>query len=417
MRIGLAGAGRIGARHAETLRTLPGVDALVLADADPERARALGALLSARSGVAGAASGTTGAAAGAAGRGEGSPDTPRDASRRGGVAGGASTGGVGTAAGRARGAAGAEGAGGVARAAGRPVGAAGGAEIVVEEAVDALFAPGAGLDGLVVAAATDAHADLVVRAVRAGMPVFCEKPLAGDLSGTVQVLAAIGDAPVQVGFQRRFDAGHRAVREAVASGRLGWIHTLRSCTFDPAPPPREYVPGSGGLFRDCGVHDYDAIRYVTGREVLQVMAVGANRGDAYFGEFGDVDTATALLVLDDGTVATASASRYNAAGYDVRLEVFGSKDGVVAGLDEHTPLTPVGAPGPAAPYSGFLERFADAYDAELAAFVELAAGRRDNPCPPAQALEAFLVAEACDLSRRRGGPVTIAEVRERAGIR
>ncbi|HEX2314125.1 MAG TPA: Gfo/Idh/MocA family oxidoreductase, partial [Thermomonospora sp.] len=292
----------------------------------------------------------------------------------------------------------------------------GGAEVVALESVDALFDRRTGLDGLVVAAATDAHADLVTRAARAGLPVFCEKPLAVDLSGTLQVIAAVGDVPVQVGFQRRFDAGHLAAREAVAAGRLGWVHTLRSCTFDPAPPPRAYVPGSGGLFRDCGVHDYDAIRFVSGREVVQVTAVGANRGDAYFAEFGDVDTATAVLVLDDGTIATASATRYNAAGYDVRLEVFGSKDSVVAGLDGRTPLTPAGGAGPADPYGGFLERFAAAYDAELAAFTELAAGRRENPCPPEQALEAFLVAEACDLSRRRGRPVALAEIRERAGI-
>ncbi|SEG06882.1 myo-inositol 2-dehydrogenase / D-chiro-inositol 1-dehydrogenase [Thermomonospora echinospora] len=342
MRIGLAGAGRIGARHARTLRTLPAVQTLVVADADPARARSL-----------------------------------RD------------------------------------RAAG-----AGGADVVAVDSVDALFR--AGLDGLVVAAATDAHAELVLRAARARLPVFCEKPLAADLDGTVQVVAATRDVPVQVGFQRRFDAGHLAARAAVADGRLGWLHTMRSCTFDPAPPPREYVPGSGGLFRDCGVHDFDAIRFVSGREIVRVVAVGANRGDGFFREYGDVDTATAVLTLDDDTIATVSATRYNAAGYDVRLEVFGSRDSIVAGLDEHTPLTPVGPgriPAPAAPYRGFMERFAAAYDAELSAFVDVVAGRREPPCLPEQALEAFYVAEACEVSRHEGRPVAVAEIRERTTVR
>jgi myo-inositol 2-dehydrogenase / D-chiro-inositol 1-dehydrogenase len=338
MRIGLAGAGRIGLRHARALRKLPDVSALLVADADPARAQALVEGLDGRDG----------------------------------------------------------------------------ARLAPVASVAELFEQG--LDGLVVAAATDAHAGLVIQAARAGLPVFCEKPLAADLNGTVQVIRATRDLPVQVGFQRRFDAGHTAVREAVAAGRLGWLHTLRSCTFDPAPPPPEYIPHSGGLFRDCGVHDFDAIRFVTGREVVQVVAVGGNRGDGYFREHGDVDTATAVLTMDDGALALVSATRYNAAGYDVRLEVFGSTDSVVAGLDEHTPLTPVGAAAPAEPYSGFMERFAPAYDAELRAFADVVQGKIDSPCPPSEALEACYVAEACEMSRHEGRPVAIAEIRELARV-
>jgi myo-inositol 2-dehydrogenase / D-chiro-inositol 1-dehydrogenase len=331
MRIGLAGAGRIGARHAETLRDLPEVESVVIADVDAARA----------CGVA-----------------------------------------------RAHGA----------RAAG---------------SLDELFA--SGLDGLVVAAATDAHAGLVIRAAAAGLPTFCEKPVASDISGTLQVMTAVRRTgiAVQVGFQRRFDAGHLAVREAVAAGRLGWLHTIRSCTLDPAPPPAGYVPGSGGIFRDCAVHDIDAIRFITGREVVQAMAAGANKGEDYFARYGDVDTGAAVLTLDDGTLAVVSQTRYNGAGYDVRLEALGSKDSLAAGLGDRTPLTPADDAGGQrrAPYGGFLERFGAAYEAELRAFVRVVAGRAETPCSPAEALEAFYVAEACERSRRDGRAVTIEEVR------
>jgi myo-inositol 2-dehydrogenase/D-chiro-inositol 1-dehydrogenase len=336
MRIGLAGAGRIGARHAETLRALPEVESVVIADVDVARARLLADAYGAR------AAGT----------------------------------------------------------------------------VDELFA--AGLDGLVVAAATDAHAALVTRAAAAGIPAFCEKPVAPDIVGTLQVIKAVREAgvPVQIGFQRRFDAGHVAVRDAVAAGRLGWLHTVRSCTLDPAPPPAGYIPVSGGIFRDCAVHDIDGIRFVTGREVVQVVAVGANKGEEYFGEAGDVDTGAALLTLDDGTIAIISESRYNAAGYDVRLEALGAKGSLVTGLDEHTPLEAadngddsrrLSADG--TPYTGFLERFGPAYVAELRTFLRVVRGRSDSPCPPEEALEAFYVAEACEWSRRDGRAVTIEEVR------
>ncbi|WUI02278.1 Gfo/Idh/MocA family oxidoreductase [Spirillospora sp. NBC_00431] len=335
MRIGLAGAGRIGARHAAAMCELPEVHDLVVADADPRRARDLAARL---------------------------PPASR---------------------------------------------------VTALDAVDELYSTG--LDGLIVAAATDAHACLVERAVSARIPVFCEKPLASDLDGTFQTMtaAAAAGVPVQVGFQRRFDAGNAAAREALASGRLGWLHTVRSCSFDPAPPPAGYVPSSGGLFRDCVIHDLDLIRFVTGREVVRVMAAGANRGDDFFRECGDVDTGSALLVLDDGSLGVVSATRYNAAGYDSRLELFGSKDSIVAGLDERTPATALPELGaePRAAYSGFMERFADAYDAELRAFVDVVAGRCGNPCPPEEALEAFYLAEACELSLREGRVVGTGEVR------
>ncbi|HEY3748206.1 MAG TPA: Gfo/Idh/MocA family oxidoreductase [Pseudonocardiaceae bacterium] len=332
MRIGLVGTGRIGAFHARTLGTLDQVDAVVVTDADPLRAKQTADTLGL----------------------EFAPD------------------------------------------------------------VEALF--GAGLDGVVIAAATAAHPDLILRAVAAGLPVFCEKPVATDIDGTLLVLERMegSDVPVQIGFQRRFDAGYTAAREAVRAGQLGWVHTLRATTMDPAPPPAEYIATSGGFFRDCSVHDFDAIRWVTGHEVVEVYAVGANRGADFFRAAGDVDTAAALLTMDDGTVALVSGTRYNAAGYDVRLEVLGSAGDMAAGLDERLPLRSAepGISWPVGPaYPGFMERFQAAYEAELATFVAVATGRIASPCTVVDALEAFYVAEACETSRRAHRPVPLAEIR------
>jgi myo-inositol 2-dehydrogenase/D-chiro-inositol 1-dehydrogenase len=335
MRVGLLGAGRIGALHAETLAGLAAVDRLLIADADPARARQ------------------------------------------------------------------------VATKVGEPAVAMPG----VAEVFDA------GVDAVVVAAPTFAHAELIGLAARARVPVLCEKPVAPDVAGTRAVLdqVAVAGVPLQVGFQRRFDAGCLAVREAARSGRLGWLHTVRSCTSDPAPPAASYLATSGGIFRDCGVHDFDAVRWVTGREVVSVFATGANRGADFFAAMDDVDTAVTVLTLDDGTLAVCTATRYNGAGYDVRLEACGSAGTVVAGLDEHSPLVSTsGEPGwpVGQPYAGFADRFRDAYVAQLRTFLDVAAGRADNPCDGAEALEALLVAEAADRSWREGRPVTVAEVRQ-----
>lgn len=283
------------------------------------------------------------------------------------------------------------------------------------DSVDELIA--AGMDGLVIASPTATHPGLIRRGVEARIPVFCEKPVAPDAQGTLEVIQATETAgvPVQIGFQRRFDAGYQAARDTAISGRLGWLHTIRSTTLDPAPPPAGYIPGSGGIFRDCAVHDFDSIRWATGREVTQVYAAGSNRGAGFFKQADDVDTASAVLTLDDGTIALVSCTRYNAAGYDVRLELLGSDDSIVAGLDYRTPLRSAepGAAFPGGPaHKQFMDRFHDAYVAELTAFTEVAAGKALSPCTPADALEAFYVAEACELSRHRGEAVTIAEVRK-----
>jgi myo-inositol 2-dehydrogenase/D-chiro-inositol 1-dehydrogenase len=281
---------------------------------------------------------------------------------------------------------------------------------------DELFS--ARIDGLVIAAATDAHAELLRAGVLAGIPVFCEKPVAPDASTTRAVIAKLSDArvPVYIGYQRRFDAGYSAARDAVASGRLGWVHTIRACTLDPAPPTPAYVAASGGFFRDCSVHDFDAIRWITGQDVVEVYARGAVRGDDFFRQAGDIDTAAALLELTDGAFAHVSATRYNAHGYDVRFELLGSQRSIAVGLDEHVPLESAepGVDFPhAAPHTSFMERFHAAYVAELSAFARVVSGDRSPPpfCSLADALEATLIAEACEMSRVGQRAVRMDEVR------
>ncbi|MFH8515531.1 Gfo/Idh/MocA family oxidoreductase [Streptomyces gelaticus] len=278
---------------------------------------------------------------------------------------------------------------------------------------------GGGVDAVVIASATSAHAELIGRAARAGLPAFCEKPIALDLSGTLGALREVDRAGsvLQLGFMRRFDAGFRAARAAVRSGALGRLHTVRAVTMDPAPPPAAYLPLSGGLYRDCLVHDFDMLRWVTGREVTEVYAAGSDAGPGMFRAAGDVDTAAVLLTLDDGTLATAAATRCNGAGYDVRMELAGELDQITVGLDGRTPITsaePQGPSAPVGPWPGFLERFAPAYEAELDAFVRVVRGELPNPCDGREAWFALLIAEACEVSRRERRPVTIAEIADGA---
>lgn len=271
-------------------------------------------------------------------------------------------------------------------------------------------------DGVVIAAPTTLHAEFILRAARAGIPTFCEKPLAPSLAETAAVVAAVEETatPVQIGFQRRFDAGYRAAREALATGKVGELRRVHMLTADPEPPPRSFIPDSGGIYRDCHIHDFDILRWVTAREVDSVMAVGANRGDPIFAESGDVDESVAILSLDDATLVTMHGSRYNGAGYDVRMELAGTDATYAVGLDDRLPLTSAepGVAFPAgAPWRNFQQRFAAAYQEELLAFLAVVRGDSESPCTPRDAGEALYIAEAADRSRRERRMVRVEEVR------
>lgn len=263
-------------------------------------------------------------------------------------------------------------------------------------------------DALVIATPTDTHAELLTRAIERGLKVFCEKPVAGSVDETIEVLKAARGAFVQIGFQRRFDPGYVAAATACHAGELGALHRIHMITADPKPPPAEYIPKSGGIYRDCHIHDFDILRWVTGREVDTVYATGANRGEAFFAEAGDVDTSVALLTLDDGTLVTLQGSRYNGGGYDVRMELAGTKRTQAVGLSPWSPLTSTeGFQPPGDPWPDFVARFRVAYEAEIDCFL-----RADSTlCSVDDALEALYIAEAAELSRAEGRPVRVAEVR------
>jgi myo-inositol 2-dehydrogenase / D-chiro-inositol 1-dehydrogenase len=273
----------------------------------------------------------------------------------------------------------------------------------------------AGIDALAIATPTPTHASLLRLGAAAGLPAFCEKPVGLDLETLAEVAAEVERAGtlVQIGFQRRFDAGYRAAHDAVADGALGNLLVVRAATHDPSPPAEAYIAASGGIFRDLHIHDFDAIRYVTGQEVTEVYADGAVRETAWFERHGDVDAAVAILRLGGGTLAILTGTRTDPLGYDVRLEVFGSKDSIVVGLDERSPFRSIeaGAASPAGPgYRDFLDRFEPAYRSELAAFVAAVRDEGPSACTLREARAALLVAVAAERSRAERRPVAIEEV-------
>ncbi len=269
------------------------------------------------------------------------------------------------------------------------------------------------IDAMVVAAATDVHAPMMHLAADAGIPVFCEKPIAVDLSATDEVVEHIRSAGIaaQIGFQRRFDAGYRNAKALVDNGTLGHLYSVRTTTHDFEPPPPGYV--DMGIFVDTQIHDFDIVRFVTGQEAVEVYATGFTTTAESFGDDRPIDTGVVIMSMSDGTQALMSGIRHDPVGHDVRMELFGVGNSVSVGLHPTLPLHSVepGGVATADPMpKTFLDRFAPAYQAEIERFVDVALGRAESPCTPEDAREALRIAIACNISRAEHRPVRLEEV-------
>jgi myo-inositol 2-dehydrogenase/D-chiro-inositol 1-dehydrogenase len=327
VRIGVVGAGRIGALHARTVAALPGARLVRVYDADPE--------------VAAAAAG---------------PDV----------------------------------------------------EVARDEAH---VLTSADVDAVVIASPTPEHDRQIRLAADAGKAIFCEKPVTLDLASTRAAMAAVeaSGVPFQIGFNRRYDPTFAALAEGVRDGRIGRPEAYRGVATDPAPPPESYVAVSGGLYVDMAIHDFDLARWIMG-EVRTVHALGRALTDPLFERQDDIDTSIVTLAFASGALGVIQNSRRSSYGHEVRVEVFGA-EGKVVGDDPFDPkVWRADADGVHARHvAGFLDRFAEAYRAELVAFVRAVAENRTPTPGPRDAVRALAIAATADASRRRGEPVDLAE--------
>ena len=270
------------------------------------------------------------------------------------------------------------------------------------------------VDAVAICSSTDTHIDLLVAAAEAGKAVFIEKPLSLDLAEVDRGVAAVEAAgiPVQVGFNRRFDASHKAVRDRVMAGDVGDVQMVRITSRDPAPPPVEYIKVSGGIFLDMTIHDFDMARFVTGSEVVEVYATGAVMVDEAIGAAGDLDTVVIVMTHENGAITTIDNSRQAVYGYDQRVEVFGSA-GLAAsdnpGVNTTTLRTAAGSSGSTIPYF-FLDRYIPSYLAEWSDFVAMVTDGAASPVTVRDGRAPLIIGLAAWESYRAGRPVKTAEI-------
>lgn len=263
-------------------------------------------------------------------------------------------------------------------------------------------------EAVAVATSTASHAELVLAAVAAGRPVFCEKPVSLDRETTVEVVEAAEKAGVvfQVGFHRRFDPDWAAVAARIHAGELGEVTLFRTSLRDMTPPDPAFLSTSGGFFADVTVHDLDVARWLVG-EVVEVTAHGAAT-DPAFAAAGEIETCVVVLRFANGALGVIDDSRSARYGYECSTEVMGTL--ATARIDAphgHEWRTP-GQAAHALPRD-FGERYPVAYAAELDAFARCV---REGSVPRVtgrDALAASDLAAACEASWRTGRTVDCRE--------
>jgi myo-inositol 2-dehydrogenase/D-chiro-inositol 1-dehydrogenase len=267
------------------------------------------------------------------------------------------------------------------------------------------------IDAVLICASTDTHAALIEQAAHAGKHIFCEKPIALELDAIDRALDAVERAGVtlQIGFNRRFDANYKRVRDAIVSGEIGEPHLLHITSRDPAPPPLNYVRVSGGLFLDMTIHDFDMARFLIGSEIVEVHAAASVRVDPEIGSAGDVDTAIVLLKFANGVIGTIDNCRQAPYGYDQRCEVLGSK-GAIYTLNNH-PNTAVISTAESVhvdnPHRFFMTRYVESYQSEIQAFVRSVIDGTPAAVTGFDGRQAVVIGMAAKQSLREGRPVSV----------
>ncbi|MCR4406901.1 MAG: inositol 2-dehydrogenase [Anaerolineae bacterium] len=270
------------------------------------------------------------------------------------------------------------------------------------------------IDAVVICSSTDTHAQIIEEAAAASKHIFCEKPIDFDLARIDRALTAVDRAGVklQIGFNRRFDPSFKRARDLVAEGKIGQPHIVRITSRDPQPPPISYIKVSGGIFLDMTIHDFDMARYLVGDEVTEIFATGAVLVDPEIGKAGDVDTAVITLRYVSGAIGTIDNSRRAVYGYDQRVEVFGSAGAIMVSnnIRDSAVLSDAHGVHGALPLFFFVERYTEAYIAEMRAFVECV---QQDKTPPVTGIDGripVVMGYAARKSYTENRPVKLSEI-------
>jgi myo-inositol 2-dehydrogenase/D-chiro-inositol 1-dehydrogenase len=239
------------------------------------------------------------------------------------------------------------------------------------------------VDGVVVCTPPFLKLDITRKAAKAGKHVFCEKPVAITMSEANELVSIVRGSGIrfQVGYQRRFDPSYMKARNAVETGQLGKLLLVREHNRDPPGPiggwslnPKK----SGGIFLDTTSHDFDAVRWLSGSEVVRVFAEGATLVYGDLKANGDFDTTTVVMKLANDALAYVDSCYHTVYGFDARVEILGTEAAVSVSMGEQSFTHIHRSIGTSNEYfDGYATRWAQAYHDEMSDFAACIAKGRE----------------------------------------
>lgn len=280
---------------------------------------------------------------------------------------------------------------------------------------DAIFAD-KDIDAVYICSSTETHLEFIEKAAAGGKHIFCEKPIHTDPLRIRSALEKVEKAGVKlhVGFVRRFDRNHKKVRDTVASGKLGRAHIIKVTSRDPEMAPVEYMAGSGGIYMDMMIHDFDMVRYLSGSEVSEVTAYGTIMINPEIARYDDVDTSIVMLKFESGAIGVIENSRAARYGYDQRTEVHCDKGCVQVGNDliDNSMISTADGVYIEKPTWFFLERYHQAFTTQSKDFISSIINDTPPPVSGRDGLMPVYIAMAAKKSLKEGRCVKISEVNQ-----
>ena len=256
------------------------------------------------------------------------------------------------------------------------------------------------VDVIFITTPTSTHIKYIMEAIKFKKTIFCEKPLDLNINKINECRKFIKkyNPKIQVGFNRRYDPGHYALKKSIQIGEIGKLEKIIITSRDPSPPSMAYLKVSGGIFRDMTIHDFDLIRFYLGNdEVKEIFATTTNLSDLRIKKINDYELAMCLIKSEKGVICMINNSRHCSYGYDQRVEVFGSKGMVISGnrrdnasekfLESKTAIKrPL--------LNFFIDRYEEAYKLQLNDLVYLVQKRKNPRASFEEGRKAIIIANA-----------------------
>ena len=271
----------------------------------------------------------------------------------------------------------------------------------------------ADVDAIVIGTPTHTHINLMLRAVRQGKAVLCEKPIDLDMAKSLAAVEEVErlNGRVMLAFNRRFESTFAQMRAAIDAGDIGEVRQVIISSRDPGLAPEDYIEHSGGIFRDMTIHDLDIGRWLLGEEPVELTAIASRLIDpALMEKYDDYDTAMVQMQTASGKQCHINNCRQAVYGYDQRIEVFGSTgmlqmDNLRATTIRRWSQDVTDAREPLLNF--FLERYQQAYKSELDAYIDALVHKKPMPTTVQDGLKALQLADAAVESVKTGRAVRL----------